>query len=89
MTLPRYPVFRVMADVRYVGMWFRADVDDLYIIGNTERLTDELRIEVKRHKPAIIEALSELPSECERPTVCLNIGFCDQCRTSNESETAA
>ena len=89
MTLPRYPVYRAMADVRYAGMWFLTDGDDLYVTGNTERLTDVLRIEVRHYKTAIIEALCRLPSECERPTVCLNIGTCEQCQTSKESETAA
>lgn len=92
MRLPRYPVYRVMADCRYAGMWFRVDGDDLYVTGHTDRLTDALRLGVKRHKPAIIEALRELPSGCRVPTACLNVGcggHCEHARPQQEGRDAA
>lgn len=88
MILPRYPVFRVIADVRYAGMWFRIDGDDLYVTGDTAKLTADLRSKVTRHKPAILEAVSQLPTACRLPTVCLNVGCCEDCQASIESEAA-
>ena len=89
MTLPPYPVYRVMADLRYAGMWFRVEGDDLFVTGNTANLTDALRLKVKRHKPIIIATLHQLPDECRLPTVCLNVGYCERCRMNEESERAA
>lgn len=89
MNLPRYLVFRIMADCRYAGMWFRSDDADLYVTGNTARLTDELRWHIQQHKPEIIEALNNLPPSCHLPTVCLNAGYCGECKSIKESEQVA
>jgi|GEM_PF-5024272 len=89
MSLPRYPVFRVMADLRYAGMWFRVEGDDLFVTGNTAKLTDDLRGKIAHHKPDIIAALNQLPPACHLPTVCLNAGYCAECEPITESERAA
>lgn len=89
MRLPAYPVYRVMANCRYRGMWFRVDGDDLYVTGHTDRLTDALRLEIKRHKPEIIAALSHLPTMCHVPTACLNIGCGGNCQYARQKGRAA
>lgn len=84
MSLVRYPVVRVINDVRYEGMWFRIEGDDLYVTGKTENLTDYMRAKVKRLKPEIMDALQGLPADCPLPTVHLLIGQCDHCQCGME-----
>lgn len=89
MSLPRYPVFRVMADCRYAGMWFRVEGDDLFVTGNTAHLTDELRWQVAQHKTDIIAAVTAMPPACHLPTVCLNAGYCGTCHHQDTRRQAA
>ncbi len=84
MILPRYSVYRVIADVRYAGMWFRSDGSDLYVIGDTTRLTADLQSKVKCQKLAIIDAVNQLPPDCRLPTVCLNVGCREACQVAKE-----
>lgn len=89
MILPRYEVYRVIAEVRYAGMWFRLDGEDLFVTGNVDRLTEEMRWEIKAYKAEIMVALSALPYGCRLPTVCLNIGCSGACQVHQESGKAA
>jgi len=76
-TVAPNPLYRVIADVRYAGMRFRTDGDDLYVSGATDRLSAALTARIKHHKPAIIAALNRIPDGCVVPHVCMDIGACN------------
>jgi hypothetical protein len=77
-----------MANARYLGVWFRVERGRLFITGDTSKLTADLRDKIKAHKMAIIDAVTDLPAQCTLPTVCLNVGHCNQCHHDAESEAA-